>query len=283
MPAAPDSPEFAASPDAPRRVAVMSAPFWAMMILAGLCLLGAALVVSLGPGLFAGRPSAAPPASIAAPLPSPQVSPAVFRAMAPQPGPLSGDPGGLDMRVARLETAQGRLADAATMALAVAVLTQAADQPRPFAQLVVRFQEALPGGAALALTPLALQGAPTRLELAQDLSAVASAAAVEARAPGRNSGLGARIAYIFSRLVSVRRLDPGGSGPEGIISRAEISAASGDTETALALINQLPPQARPTLANWRQAAQRRIAIDDQIGALQAGAVANLAAARGPAS
>ena len=278
MSAPPDSAEFAARRAPPGRAPVMSAPFWAMMILAACCLLAAVLVVVVGPRLLAVRraaPSAAAPSS-----PAPSL--AMAAASTPPPGvplPAPGDLAGLETRFGVLEAGQTRILDAASRALAVAVLSEAANQPRPFAQTLSQFEPILPPTAILALTPLALKGAPTRAELAVDLDDVATRAAVEARAPTRTASLGARLAYALSRLVSIRRVDPSGSGPDGLIVRAQMSAAAGDTEGALALIDQLPPASSQVLKVWREDAVRRIDIDRDVSALQIEAAANLASAR----
>jgi hypothetical protein len=185
----------------------------------------------------------------------------------------------LQGRVSALEARQGRVLDAAGEALATAALTQAANQPRPFALTLSQYDRVLAQPQAAALAPLAAQGAPTRAELARQLDEVAARLAVDSRAPSPGASLPARIAYAVSRLVSIRRLDPTGTGPEALIAQAQIAAGAGDIETALALTSRLPPTTNTALASWREGARRRVTIDQAISALGARAVADLAAAR----
>jgi hypothetical protein len=192
--------------------------------------------------------------------------------------PPSSD-AGLAARVGALEARQNRMLDAATEALAVATLSHAADQSQPFAQTLGAFARALPSAGVAALTPLALQGAPTRTELARSLDDLAARLAAEARVPAEGASLPARIAYALSRLVSIRQVDPAGSGPDAIIASAEIAANSGDIEGALRLLSRLPASTNAPLAAWRDSAHRRVAIDHALARLQAEAMTDLALAR----
>jgi len=196
--------------------------------------------------------------------------------------PPPSDVAGLRSEVATLEARQAKILDAATEALAVAALSRVADQPRPFGESLSAFAKALPNAATAALTPLALQGAPTRAELARSLDDLAARVAVEARAPAEGASLPARLAYALSRLVSIRRVDPAGSGPDAIIARAEIAANAGDIEGALGLLSRLPGSTKAALAGWRDSARRRVAIDQSIAGLQTQAMSDLAVARSAA-
>jgi hypothetical protein len=263
---------------------LMTPMFWAMMMAALLCLGAAALVVIDGPRLF---PAPAVPAQARAVAP-PAVSPLATAIVATSPIPTAPPPSiddaaGLRTRVAALEARQDRLLGAAAEALAVAGLSQAASQPRPFSQTLDQFNRILAEPQVAALAPLALQGAPTRIDLAHQLDDIAARLAVEARAPGRRASLAARLAYALSRLVSVRRLDPSGSGPEALIAQAEAAANAGDIEGALALTSRLPQTTDAALRGWRESAQRRIAIDRALAVLEAQSVSDLAAARSGAS
>jgi hypothetical protein len=111
------------------------------------------------------------------------------------------------------------------------------------------------------------------------LDEIATRLAVEARAPGPKASLPARLSYALSRLVSIRRLDPNGNGPDALVAQAQNAADAGDIDVALSLVSRLPPMADDSLSAWRDGARRRIAIDQAIGALQAQAISDLAAAR----
>ncbi len=281
MTALPDPAELAPTrdPAAYGRRPLLSGGFWVMMGFCALCLAAAVAIVALGPRLLS-------PRRVAAFAPAQAAAPAV--AYAPSPSPIAsptdaGAPGqvaALGDRVARLESGQARALDAAAEALAAATLGDAAAQPRPFASQLAAFQRVLPASPdALALEPLAGQGAPTRAALAADLSDLAARVSVASRAPGNAAGIMAQITYAISRVVNVRRLDAGGTGADATLVRAQRRAVDGDIEGALASLDALSPAAGAPLQTWREKALRRIAIDGHIAGLRAQAVADLTAAR----
>jgi len=286
MTAEPDAAPFAARPAPAPRPVVLNVAFWLAMVLALISLTIAVLFV-IGPRLLAerGQSLAAPvPARDSAAAPSGGASGQALgatssAASASPASPPSSDVAGLQSRVASLEARDGRILDAASEALAVSALSRAVDQPQPFAQTLSAFAKVLPGAAVATLTPLALQGAPTRTELARSLDDLAARVAAEARAPAQGASLPSRLVYALSRLVSIRQVDPAGSGPDAIIARAEIAASAGDIEGALSLLSRLPASTHAALAGWREAARRRVAIDQAVAGLQADALADLAVAR----
>jgi hypothetical protein len=281
MTAPPDAAELAPTRDPAAYGArpLLSRGFWMMIVFAVVCLAAAVAVVSLGPRLFAARP-APPPAT----APSAPAGPALYAPTAPRP-PVPLDTTGparvaaLEARVQRLESNQARDLDAAAAALAAASLSEAGAQPRPFVGELATFERLLPGSPdAQALAPLAAQGAPSRAALAAELSNIAARASVAAKAPARNAGFMAQVAYAVSRVVSVRRVDGAGSGPDAALARAERLAQDGDLEGAVGALNALPATAREALKTWRERAGRRIDIDRHIAGLRAQAAADLSAA-----
>ncbi|MEP6967313.1 MAG: hypothetical protein ABI906_04475 [Pseudomonadota bacterium] len=288
MTALPDPAELAPTrdPAAYRRRPLLSRGFWAMIVLGALCLLAAIAVVSLGPRLAgarravaaAGLPPALPAAS-GAYTAIPPAAPTAF-ADAGQSAQLAA----LEGRVRRLEADEARSFDAAAAALAAASLSQAASGPRPFTNQLAAFERLLPRSPdALALAPLAAQGAPTRAALAAELAHIAARISVAAKAPAKGASFMAQVAYAVSRVVSVRRVDAGGAGPDAALARAERAAADGDLEGALAVLDSLPPSARDGLGDWREKARRRVQIDRRLASLRDSALADLAAAQGPRS
>ncbi len=282
MTAPPDSAELAPTrdPAAYGSRPLMSRGFWMMIGFAVLCL-AAAAVVSLGPRFFAPRPIAAtaggPVAATAAPAyaPPPAALPAPAPAGAASPDRVTA----LEARVQRLESNQARDLDAAAAALAAAALSEAAAQSRPFLNELAAFQRLLPGSPdAQALAPLAAQGAPTRAALAGELADIAARVSVAAKAPARNAGFMAQLAYAVSRVVSVRRIDGAGAGPDAALARAQRLVGDGDLEGASAVLNGLPGATREALAGWRERARRRVEIDRRIAGLRAQAAADLSAA-----
>jgi len=285
MTALPDPAELAPTrdPAAYSRSRLLSGGFWAMMVLCALCLIAAVLVTTLAPRLFGAHGGATP-----APALTSSARPFLTEATSPSPAPTSPAPGAepvqvaaLEDRVKRLEDGQGRALDAAAEALAAAGLSDAAAQPGPFADTLSGFQRVLPASAAAAsLRPLALQGAPTRAALAAQLADIAARLSVEARAPAKGAGILAQIAYAVSRVVSVRRLDDNGDGPDAALVKAQRLADLGDLAGAVTVLDAgLPASARPALQAWREQALRRIAIDEAIAGLRAAAVVDLAQAR----
>jgi hypothetical protein len=187
---------------------------------------------------------------------------------------------GLTTRVQRLEGNEARALNAAAGALAAAALSDAAAGPRPFAAELAAFARLLPDSPdALALAPLAAEGAPTRAALAVELSGIASDVSVATHAPAKNAGFMDQLAYAVSRVVSIRRVDDQATGADAVLSRAERRADDGDLEGAIGLLDSLSSSARTTLAPWRDKAVRRIAIDQHIAGLRAQAVADLAAVK----
>ncbi len=286
MTAEPDAAPFAARPARAPRPVILSVGFWFAMILALISLMVAALFV-VGPRLMGGRgPSHASssPARDAGSVSSGEAPVRVLQAAPPALSvtaatPPASDVAELQSRVTNIELRQARLLDAASEALAVANLSRVVDQPQPFAQTLSAFAKVLPGSQVAILAPLALQGAPTRTELARSLDDLAARVAAEARAPVQGASLPARVAYALSRLVSIRQVDPTGSGPDAIIARAEIAANAGDIEGALSFLSRLPASTNAALASWRDSARRRVAIDQAVAGLQTEAMADLAAAR----
>jgi hypothetical protein len=288
MTAEPDAAVFAARPVPVRRAGIISATFAAAMLVALISLVGAAFFV-LGARMTAERGAPPTPAhtSSAAGAAAPgEAQGQTVSAAITGPSPITAGPpsdiAGLAGRVAALEARQNRLLDAASEALAVAALSRAVDQPQPFAQTLSAFAGSLPSAGTATLTPLAVQGAPTRAELARSLDDLAARVSAEARTPAQGASLPARLAYALSRLVSIRQVDPAGSGPDAIVARAEIAANAGDIEGALSLLSRLPSSTNSVLASWRQAARRRVAIDRAVAGLQAEALADLAVARSAA-
>jgi len=276
-----DLPDLAPGRAPPERRRLFSVGFWAMMALCLLCVLAGAAVVAFGP-MFTGRGApSAPPAPA-----QPAATSTTSSAAAPPPAAAgaAGDAAiavsTLTERVERLEGGQDKALQASAEALAAAALSDAAAQPRPFADALAAYERLLPFSPdARALRPLAAQGAPTRAALAADLGDKAAAVAVAARRPDRQAGIMANLSYAVSRVVEVRRVDGGGSPADAALARAQRLAADGDLEAALQALDGLPATARDALAPWRARAERRVEIDRHVANLRAEALAGLAAAR----
>ncbi len=279
----PDPVELSSSlgPSEPGRRPLLSGWFWLMLGFCALCLVASVAVVTLGPRMTAPRPA---PAVALPPTPTP---PAPLTYAPPAPAPVTtpvlpgADAAALSAQIQHLESDETRLLNAAAGALAAASLSDVAAQPRPFADDLAVYARLLPASPdIIALTPLAQQGAPTRAALATELNDIAAKVSVAAHAPAKDASVLSRLAYLFSRVVSVRRIDLEGGGSDAALARAERRAEEGDLEGAITVLDTLPAGARAALAPWREQAIRRIDIDRHIAGLRAQAVTDLAAARG---
>ena len=280
MSVAPDPAELAPSrdPAAYGRRRLFTGGFVGWLALCLICLVGGAAIghFALAPAEPASPATAAEPPGRAAAAPAtpstapPPAAAATTLAPAAAPDTALGD------RVARLESASGRVNDAAAQALAAASLSTAAEGSAPFGQDVAAYARLAPGDPDLAaLAPLAARGAPSRAALAAAFPDMASAAAAASRTPGKDAGYLAHLWAMLGRVVVVRNVDPRRGGADGLLARAGAAAASGDLDLAVRDIDALPAPARASLAEWRAAAERRIAIDQLIGDLRARALAGL--------
>jgi len=280
-------------PTAYRPKPLLGATFWAMVAFAVLCVLAGVAIASFGPRWLAGKPApgaAVEPPPAAATATPPQTSvPATAPAARPLADDVSPDVARLDARVARLEAQQAHASQAAAAALAASVVVEASQGAAPFADELASFRALAPPSPELqSLERLARAGAPSRIALAASFPDYAARAASAARAPGDKAGLGERILYALSRIVSLRRVgDVPGDGVDALLARADREVEDGDLDRALLTLDRLPPNAREAIAPWRGRAERRAEIDRNAEALRARALQALAlealppAARGP--
>jgi hypothetical protein len=281
-----DASEAAApkDPAAYRPRPLLGLTFWAMIAFAVLCVLAGVAIANLGPRLFARPPAkgeAASPVEAAAPTPPP----AQTAAPAPIAAPAGPDVERLSARVATLESRQAHASQAAAAALAVSAVVEAAQGTGPFAEELASLRAVSPPSAELeSLARLAQTGAPSRTALAASFPDYAARAASAARAPGDKAGLGDRIVYELSRIVTLRRVgDVPGNGVDAILARAERQVEDGDLDRSLRTLDRLPAGARDAMAPWRGRAERRAEIDRNAQALRARALQALALeARGAA-
>jgi hypothetical protein len=255
--------------------------FWALIALSVLCVLAGAAVATLAPKLLPARPKREAPLDVrktdAADL-IPTPAPVSVAGPPAAPVAASADVGRLSARVAALEGQERSTTEAAAAALAAAAVLDASRGSGPFADELASLRAAapdLPEFAALAR--LAETGAPSRATLAASFPEYAARAASAARAPGEGAGLGARLSYALTRIVSIRRVaETSGTGADAILARAEQQLEDGDVARAVRTLDQLPPAAREAIAPWRARAERRAEIDRQASALRSRALQALA-------
>ncbi len=281
MSALPDPAELAPSrdPAAYGRRPVFTPTFFAWISLCVLCLAAGWAVARFGVQL---TPAArieptAPEAATRAPALAPTAPTPPVTAPPAQAQSDGSAVDALAARVARLEASSNHGADAAAAALAAADLSEAAQSSSPFSQDLAAYQRLMPASPDLAaLAPLAAKGAPSRAELVASLPDAASAASAAAHQPAKDAGVFSRIAGWIGRVVIIRRVDPRAPGVDGALARAQAQAAGGDLEGAVAGLAKLTGPARAAMADWLDAAQRRLEIDRRIAAIRAGALADLA-------
>jgi hypothetical protein len=86
----------------------------------------------------------------------------------------------------------------------------------------------------------------------------------------------ARVLYLFSSIIVVRRVDDvNGNGADAVLARAGRQASEGDLEGALDSLRALPPKALTAFADWREEAEARVEIDRRITAVRQAALGDL--------
>jgi hypothetical protein len=292
MSVAPDPAELAPSrdPAAYGRRRLFTPGFLGWIVLCVICVAGGAALGRFGWAPQVKTPEQASDDNTVRPPPSP-TSPAIVASPTPAP-PASAAPAaaasatdaGLEGRVAKLEAAASHQDQAAALALAAASLSTAAEGSAPFDQDVIALERLAPGDPDLrALQPLAVLGAPSRAALAAALPNIASAAVVAVREPPRNAGFLDKLMAMLGRVVIIRRVDPNAPTVDGRLAKAEEQAAAGDVGAAAQTLRYLPPAARPVLADWLAAADRRVDIDRRVASIRARALATLSASQAPAA
>ncbi|MDB5435476.1 MAG: hypothetical protein JWR47_1733 [Phenylobacterium sp.] len=283
-----DAPPTAApkDPAAYRPRPVLGLTVWAMLAFGLLCILAGVAIADLGPRLFAAKSTSKAPAEAASPA-DPPAPASASAAPAPVTAPAAPTPDveRLSARVTTLESQQAHTSQAAAAALAVSAVVEASQGTGPFAEELESLRAISPPSPELqSLARLAQAGAPSRTALAASFPDYAARAASAARAPGDKAGLGDRIVYELSRIVTLRRVgDVPGDGVDALLARAERQVEDGDLDRALRTLDRLPPKAREAMALWRARAERRAEIDRNAQALRARALQALAAeARGAA-
>jgi len=274
-----DAPQAAPKdPGAYRPRATLAPMIWAMLAFGLLCILAGVAIADLGPRLFAAKSTPKAPAEAAS-----TVEPPASAAAPPTPTPAapeapSPDVERLSARVTTLESQQAHTSQAAAAALAVSAVVEASQGAGPFAEELESLRAISPPSPELqTLARLAQAGAPSRTALAASYPDYAARAASAARAPGDKAGLGDRIVYELSRIVTLRRVgDVSGDGVDALLARAEMQVDDGDLDRALRTLDRLPPTAREAMALWRARAERRAEIDRNAQALRARALQALA-------
>ncbi|MCX5494716.1 mitofilin family membrane protein [Kaistia dalseonensis] len=163
--------------------------------------------------------------------------------------------------------------EAAARTIALTTLRQAATAGGPFENELAALKTL--GVEDAALAPLAAGGAPSRSALVAAFPAIADQIRAASMKVDPNAGIFDRLAASAGSLVSVKPAGPvAGSTTTAIVSRMEAAVSAGDLAAALQEAEGLDSVARAPLAEWADAARKRVAIDAALKQLDASGPAN---------
>jgi hypothetical protein len=177
--------------------------------------------------------------------------------------------GRIDTLQARIDAAEAALAERAqgpsaaeiaARSVAVSALQSAYERGEKLSPLLERMAMLAGDNPALAqMRDLDAAGISTNSQLREGFAQAADLFLAEA--PQEDGAL-ARLMANARALVKVRPAGPmEGDSPQAVASRIEAALASGDIATALAEWESLPQPAKDASAQWRQAADARVAAD----------------------
>ena len=153
---------------------------------------------------------------------------------------------------------------AVARALAAAALKAATERGGSFASELQTFAQVAPDDPAVeGLKAYAEQGVPTRADLARRLPSATNAIFDALRAPDENQGIAARLMSSALSVVKVRPVgDVEGDTPEAVVARFEERVKNGELKAAVSEWNTLPEAARQASADFKQALDARIEVED---------------------
>ncbi len=161
---------------------------------------------------------------------------------------------------------------AADAAVALSAVETLARRGRPFEAAMTGLVRAFPGDPHVeTLARIAPTGAPTTIELRDGFDVVADRA-LAASATSNGSDGWAWVRNVFGDAATVRRTDASPDGTKDTIETAQRSVVDGKLDDALTGLAELDGAAVEAFADWRDAAQRRIDLDNALDALSAGLV-----------
>ncbi|MFD1746404.1 hypothetical protein ACFSE1_13100 [Rhizobium helianthi] len=149
-------------------------------------------------------------------------------------------------------------------ALAAAGLKAATDRGGSFAAELETYSSVAADDPSLAkLQAYAEKGVPTRAELVRRFPAAANAMIDAIHQPTENEGIASRLLSSAMRVVKVRPVgEAEGDTPEARIARIEERIKNGNLKAAVSEWDGLPEAARTAAADYRQALDARIEVDD---------------------
>lgn len=171
---------------------------------------------------------------------------------------------------------EGELARNAALVLAVGRLRDAAGTERAFTGAWESVTSlGVDGSAYPAVAEAAAEGVPTRASLRERFPDVASRAVVAATTGEDDSLIGGALRRV-GNMVKVRRTgEVEGNSVEAVVARAEQRVVEDDLRSAVAELSALQGEAAEAVAPWKEDAERRIALEEGVDALQAEVFRNL--------
>lgn len=158
-----------------------------------------------------------------------------------------------------VEQATSDAAKAASLHAAVAKIVSAIDAGQPFAASFADLEALDIGEIDPALGVVAAEGVATLNTLQTEFPDQARAALAKARASGVGEGQQG-IGGFLTRALGARSVAPReGDDPDAVLSRAEAAIKAGDLNATLTELDTLPEEAQAAIADWRAAADARVA------------------------
>jgi hypothetical protein len=160
------------------------------------------------------------------------------------------------------------------LAIAASALKSALDRGAPFAAELETFAAISPDAPEIAaLRPYAEKGVPTRIEIAGETDAAASAMVAAATPVGDNAGFFQNLLSSAESLVKVRPIGAvEGAGAPETVARMEVAVNQGDYAKALSEYETLPEAVKAAGADFAGKLKARIEVETQVDALIAGAM-----------
>lgn len=158
-----------------------------------------------------------------------------------------------------VEQATAEAAKAARAQAAITNIVSAIDAGQPFSEAITVLQSLDLGALDPALGAVAAEGVTTLSSLQSEFPDQARAALSAARAAGTGEGQQG-LGGFLKRSLGARSVTPrAGDDPDAVLSRAEAAIKSGDLSATLTELDTLPEEAQAAIADWRAAANARVA------------------------
>ena len=158
-----------------------------------------------------------------------------------------------------VEQATADAAKAAAAQTAITKIVSAMDAGQPFSDAVAMLEGLDLGEIDPALRDVAADGVASLNALQNDFPDQARAALAAARAGGVDDGQQG-LGGFLKRSLGARSVAPReGNDPDAVLSRAEAAIKTGDLTSTLIELDTLPEEAQAAIADWRAAADARVA------------------------